>query len=515
MGNNCCGPRNKEYPLIISNYDYNNMKQKEYIKNFESYVKRDQSINYVENDSNKFSIILSIFAYKHIIKNDYDLSPGTIPMHITTIHNIIKQTINGSYYHQHIENEDFFNNKYVLLPSSFFSKKNIEGRVKNKIINTDDNEKKNIILEDMCIYGNMMKKEIQEEKLKNPGKFIEIKDALKMEKKDQGLFALGLLANILEQNGTEVVIDNDNKEEENDVGTTCLQFITNGLGHKTSYGLHFDFGIRRNQRLLNDKNEYEKFKERLKDKLSKDYNIPKNKIIVTCPQKGSFRVQVIFQSDDFNNLNIKDFTEKFKNDNDFPDLQNLKYIQQDVILSGCKLSKGQLDARGNRVDGWGVNEKRGGKPYDPPIGWKGIGLRVTDKYDNGNNTWIGMDNSKGEWCVAYHGVGRNLNSPDVKKITGLIVKGGFEPGKNQACKEYPDLNHPGRNVGEGVYCTPKINKAETYSGVSQINDKKYKTVLMVRVKPDALRYCKKEPDYWVVNGTTDEIRPYRILYKEC
>ena len=22
-------------------------------------------------------------------------------------------------------------------------------------------------------------------------------------------------------------------------------------------------------------------------------------------------------------------------------------------------------------------------------------------------------------------------------------------------------------------------------------------------------------DYWVVNGTTDEIRPYRILYKEC
>jgi len=200
------------------------MKQKEYIKNFESYVKRDQSINYVENDSNKFSIILSIFAYKHIIKNDYDLSPGTIPMHITTIHNIIKQTINGSYYHQHIENEDFFNNKYVLLPSSFFSKKNIEGRVKNKIINTDDNEKKNIILEDMCIYGNMMKKEIQEEKLKNPGKFIEIKDALKMEKKDQGLFALGLLANILEQNGTEVVIDNDNKEEENDVGTIWFTF---------------------------------------------------------------------------------------------------------------------------------------------------------------------------------------------------------------------------------------------------------------------------------------------------
>ena len=237
-----------------------------------------------------------------------------------------------------------------------------------------------------------------------------------------------------------------NKEEEKDVDTACFQFITNGLGHKTSYGLHFDFGFRRNQQLLNDKNEFEKFKERLKDKLSKDYNIPKNKIIVTCPQKGSFRVQVIFQSDDFNNLNIKDFTEKFKSDNDFPDLQNLKYIQQDVILSGCKLSKGQLDARGNRVDGWGINEKRGGKPYDPPIGWKGIGLRVVDKYDNGNNTWI-MDNSKGEWCVAYRGVER-----DLKKMTRL----------SQAHKDCEDQNHPGRKVGEGVCCTPFINIAESF-----------------------------------------------------
>ena len=512
MGANCCLERKKDYPIIIFNYDFNNKKQEEYIKNFESYLQKDKII-YFENKSNQFSIILSIFDYNHLIKNDNDLNPGTIHIHLITIYNIINQTIDGKYFHQHIENEDFFNNNIILLPSSYFSKKNIEDRVKNNIINPDDNLKKNLILEDMCIYGNMMKKEIQEEKLKNPGKFIEIKDALKKENEDQGIFALGLLANILEQNGTEVVIENDNKEEEADAGTTCLQFITNGLGHKTSYGLHFDFGFRRNQQLLNDKNEYEKFKERLKDKLSKDYNIPKNKIIVTCPQKGSFRVQVIFQSDDFNNLNIKDFTEKFKNDNDFPDLQNLKYIQQDVILSGCKLSKGQLDARGNRVDGWGINEKRGGKPYDPPIGWKGIGLRVIDKYDNGNNTWIGMDNSKGEWCVAYHGVGRNKKN--VQERTGLIVKGGFNPGPNQVHKDHPDLNHPGRKVGEGVYCTPSINVAELYSGVSQIHGKNYKTVLMVRVKPDAIRYCKDQSDYWVVNGTTDEIRPYRILYKEC
>jgi hypothetical protein len=392
---------------------------------------------------------------------------------------------------------EFYNLKYRKLMGNIYFQKFDSFSVnfsQSKLLVSDD---KCIHLTDISDYRAEIKYIWQKEKLENPGKFIEIEDALKMEKKDQGMFALGLLANIFVQNGTEVVIDNDNDNmEEMDVDITCLQFMINGFGYKTKYGLHFDFGFRKNEQLLNDKNEYEKFKERLKDKISKDYNIPKNKIIVTCPQKGSFRVQVIFQSDDFNNLNIKDFTEKFKNDNDFPDLQNLKYIQQDVILSGCKLSKGQLDARGNRIDGWGVNEKRGNKPYDPPLGWKGIGLRVVDKYDNGNNKWIGMDNSKDEWCVAYLKFGKKL------KLR-----------KSQAHKDCPDKEQPRRKVGEGVCCTPFVNKASFDSEESKINGKNYKAVLMVRIKPDAIRSCKDQEDYWV-NGTTDEIRPYRILYKE-
>ena len=37
---------------------------------------------------------------------------------------------------------------------------------------------------------------------------------------------------------------------------------------------------------------------------------------------------------------------------------------------------------------------------------------------------------------------------------------------------------------------------------------------MVRIKPDAIRGCEDSNDYWVVNGTTEEIHPYRIFYKE-
>ena len=288
------------------------------------------------------------------------------------------------------------------------------------------NQKINETLEDMCIYGSIMKKEIQEEKQKNPEKFIETSDALKKEKEDSGLFALGLISQNLEELGMETAIEKDSlqKKGEEDASTACLQFITNGMCNKKKYDLHFDFGEKRNEELLDNEEEYEKFKENLKLKLSKDYNIPVDKIVVTFPQKGSLRVQVIFQSSQFNDLDLNQFKNNFKNDSEFKELCNLKDIQSDVIMGGCKLLKSQLDPRGNRNDGWGVGEYRGGKPYDPPIGWNGIGLKVWDKY--GDNTWLGMNNSSGEWCVAYHGVGRGNSSDNVKDITRKIFKGVFK-----------------------------------------------------------------------------------------
>ena len=414
-----------------------------------------------------------------------------------------------------------------------------EKEIKNKEINE--------VLEDMCIYGNIIKKEIEEEK-DNKEKYIDKNEALQSKEKDKGLFALGLLSNELESLGIKTVIErngkdfcqNEEEEEEegdeeeeervkkkekdknddnNNASATCLQFIINGLSKRKKYNLHFDFGEERNEDLLNNEEEYEKFKTKLKLKLSKDYNISVDKIIVTFPQRGSFEVQVIFQSDDFNNLDLEAFKSKFQNekDKDFLELKNLKEIHSDVLMGACKLTKKMLDPRGNRSDGWGVGEMRGNKPYDPPIGWIGIGLKVMDEYDDGDNTWIGMDNIEGEWCVAYHGVGRDNESEKVKNITGLIIKGEkqkFKPGYHQAHRNCKDQFHEGNLVGEGVYCTPTISTADEYSGISEINGKQYKTVLMVRVKPDAIRGCKDSGDYWVVNGTTDEIRPYRILYRE-
>ena len=187
-------------------------------------------------------------------------------------------------------------------------------------------------------------------------------------------------------------------------------------------------------------------------------------------------------------------------------------------MGGCRLSMSQLDPRGNRIGGWGKDEYRGNFKYYAPEGWIGIGLKVFDKFFN--DRWLDMQNIPGEWPVAYHGVGIGLDSRIVSGIPKDVIDIGFKAGHRQAHKNCPDQFHKGQLVGEGVYCTPFIKTAEQYAGESEINGKKYKTVIMVRVNPDTIRHCdtceeSRIHQYWVVNGTTDEIRPYRILYKRC
>lgn len=185
-------------------------------------------------------------------------------------------------------------------------------------------------------------------------------------------------------------------------------------------------------------------------------------------------------------------------------------------MDGVKLSLNMLDYRGNQEpNGYGIGQKRGGKDYLPPLGWKGYGLRVLGKYDNGNDDWLKMDGNSNEWAIAYHGIGKKGNITNTENITNLIITGGFKKGDGQGCKDFDDVNHPGKKVGIGVYCTPDIRVAEKYAGSSSlVNGKRYQMAFMLRVKPDKIRTSKEAPLEWILDGTTHEMRPYRILLKE-
>ena len=182
-------------------------------------------------------------------------------------------------------------------------------------------------------------------------------------------------------------------------------------------------------------------------------------------------------------------------------------------MEGCKLTLSMLDSKGNRESGWEENGKRGGLDYIPPKGWKGFGLKVLDKYDLGNNDWLGCDGNPNEWAVAYHGIGTKLGMK-LEDATHDIIIGGFKAGGGQAYENYDDDNHPGKKIGKGVYCSPDPNVMDQYAHSTNKNGKQYKMGFMMRVKPDKIRYSLAKKDYWVLNGKTDEMRPYRILIKE-
>ena len=390
------------------------------------------------------------------------------------------------------------------------------------------NKKFKQTLEDMCIMGNIVKNQIIEDKRNIPDKFVSIQEAIQISQKpnpskdDEAMLCLGILAQNLEDNGILTVIEkegNQKEESKQEEASTSLQFLVNGLINRCKYEFHFDLGEERNNELLINKKEQEKFNNKLKKKLSIEYKVPEDKIIITCPQKGSYSIQVIFLSEEFNNaIDPEQFKKSCINQEDFKELCYIKEIQKKVIMEGVKLSKNMLDYRGNQTpNGYGIGQIRGTYPYIPPLGWKGFGLKVLDKYDDRNNDWLKMDNNPKEWAIAYHGIGRNR--PDVEEITNKIIEGGFIKGAGQSLEDKNDDNHHGEKIKEGVYCSPDIKYIEQWNlagkSKTEINGKKYKMAFMLRVKPDKIRFNNEYPNEWVLNEkTTDEIRPYRILLKE-
>ena len=223
-------------------------------------------------------------------------------------------------------------------------------------------------------------------------------------------------------------------------------------------------------------------------------------------------VQAIFESKEFNDSDIYELKEEYgDNEEIIKELTTLKEIHT-FINEEITLDNSFLDNRGNRIEGWAEEEKRGGYKYYPPLEWIGFGINIYDKYDN--NSWASSDNNKNEWAVAYHGVGRNQSSENVKKIIKLILVGGLKPGSGQALKNEDDMMHPGKKIGIGVYCMPDPKIMENNAGSVDINGTNYLVALMLRVKPDRIRTCKEAPKEWILDGTPNEMRPYRILLKE-
>ena len=371
-----------------------------------------------------------------------------------------------------------------------------------------------LIESDAATLGTIIKEEIIKEKNENPNKFFDIDELIK--NKNNKNFAVGILAKSLENEGICTAIEK--KSENINVSNAILQFITNGTVYKKKFKMTYNYNENEINKILYDEENQNYFINNVKSFISNHLGINKKFINICNFRKGS-NFELIFDLIFDNTLTIKKINKndplRTLNDN-FNELvyklkmlskidNNLKEVSPRNLFEGIKLCPEMFDSKGNNNDGgWAPDgEMRGGTQYFPPHGWIGHGLNVLNRFDGGNNKWIGMKNLNGEWCVAYHGTGINV-------VKSILESQKFIAGNGQSFELDYDLNHDGQKIGKGVYCTPQIKIAENYGKI--ING--YKVAFMCRVNPRTVRICSTNQFIWVVDGTSNEIRPYRLLVRK-
>ena len=461
---------------------------------------------------------------------------------------------------------------YYFLPKNYkseskkiinkISKKYAKKTQKNISINNNINEisQNNSIevIKDIDIFSTIIKEEIEREKSENPEKIITASKAI--ESPDtSNLFAMGVFASFLENNGTEVIIkkkdDNNNTLLNQECLETCMTFASSEIGMSKKYEMKFDLSQSQNELLLSNEEEAEKFLNKWKKILSKEMSIPEESIIFFNPRRGSFIVDVKFLQEKADELfpKFKDLEQRYK---------ELMEIRERVLLKGCILSEDFLDSNYNKQLGtWNrSNTNRGKEPYYPPHGWLSFGInmsRPTNDY-GGDDCWIGKQNTEGEWIVVYHGIrnGKYTEPNIVKSISETHLRSGW----NQYHETEEDIRHHPYGNGKcnkcdrqfycvkceyefifdecsdkekicrcnspkkykcnqclhGVYCTPKPYVFESYATYFSVpnSEEKYKIAFMCRADPLKIRQSGDDNDYYICSGESDEIRPYRILIKE-
>ncbi|CAG8751125.1 10290_t:CDS:2, partial [Gigaspora rosea] len=130
---------------------------------------------------------------------------------------------------------------------------------------------------------------------------------------------------------------------------------------------------------------------------------------------------------------------------------------------------------------------------EKPCGWKRFALKVSGKYDNGNNRWLGTDANA--WPVSYHGTNKN-NSKSIAEEGFLLSKG----------KRFA--------YGHGIY---SISVAKLYASQFTFEGNNFLVVLQNRVNFKDLqkipKYTTKIGEYWI-SKKDEDVRPYGICIKK-
>jgi len=368
-------------------------------------------------------------------------------------------------------------------------------------------------------FSNMLKTYIVNEAIKNPNNYLNIDETINdldnihnnMNSEENPEFILSILGKCIQENGTQTYISKTKDKKINDIDLSSIQsFIS--FGKEKKYEIHFDFGEEENNKIINNEDKRNNFLKFWKEKIARELKINQNNIILTNVNYGSVSVDatIVNEPKEKNNLLL---TLKGK--------KNIKNVKEKPIFEVLQISPEILDSEGDRKKGWGINEKRGGEDYIPPLdGWFGIGLKVKGKYDNGDDSWLDYKNRKGEFAIAYLGINNFLNEKDI--IIGDL--NNISRDINEQTSSYineriyideDNLRKSSKYIqcGEGICLFQNPKYAENYAGIVDLYGYRIKIMLMCRVNSEKIRQPKNCPECWILNPTSDEVRPYRILIK--
>ena len=325
-----------------------------------------------------------------------------------------------------------------------------------------------------------------------------------MNSSENGIFILSLISKCFEKNGTEIIISKEDDKDLIKMQLASIQLLFPLLQEK-KYEIHFDFGASENLEILSFPEKSQSFIKIWKKVIAKNLDIEPENFIFTDLHFGTIAAHAA-SIEKIDDSSIK----SLQKGNSF-----IKEIKIKPIVESIQISKSLLEPKKDRNKKWGVNEKRGGEKYIPPIGWNGIGLKVTDMYDNGDNKWLSFKNIEGAFAVAYLGINNFLNDTEIMmeelnnacdNIKNLIT--------NKLFADEIDLRNKHSKCGNGICVFQNPEIAENAAGIFDINGYRIKIILMCRVNPKKIRLPKNFPECWILNPNSEEIRPYRILIKK-
>lgn len=195
----------------------------------------------------------------------------------------------------------------------------------------------------------------------------------------------------------------------------------------------------------------------------------------------------------------------------FPEYYDYK---MEAALTFLQLQESDFDPRFNRDYPEAYEEVRGGHPYYFPEGWYRHALKVLGKYP-GDEVWLGMNNSPGEWAVAYHGT----KSHAVRGITDGGLLHQFVTA--DACKSDAKQQNPNIPDVAGLYVATHANGgADLYTESFEVVDSNgasnsYEIVFQCRVQPGKFTAHSSPVQQGLAWRVFDEkaIRPYGILLR--